>query len=76
MAGDFFWAQIMLEFYDVILAAKRCYDSLIIFIEGLTVIFRLLERKKKNVLDASQYTFIIMIKIYILHKLFVHHSIR
>ena len=40
----------MLELYGVILAAKRYYGSLTIFIEGLTGIFRLLEKKKKNVL--------------------------
>lgn len=64
----------MLELYGVILAAKRYYGSLTIFIEGLTGIFRLLE-KKKECLDASQYVFIMIIKIYILHKLFVHHPI-
>jgi hypothetical protein len=37
----------MLELYGVILAAKRYYGSLTIFIEGLTGIFRLLEKKKR-----------------------------
>lgn len=46
MVGDFFLAQIMPELYDIILAAKRFYGSLIISMEGLTGIFRPLGKKE------------------------------